>query len=260
MVYNINYFTIMKNYKLTLQIIGCLLFMSIVNQSHAQRAEIKETTYKAYLNKDMDLWKKGAKMSQEAYDKNSTNSSLMDLAMAQYGVLNATVIEKDEDIFDDYEDAAIDNIEKLMDSDNKWGEPKAVLSSIYGLKMAYSPWKGIYLGSKSSNLMDKATRQSKESPVVWKLYANSKLYTPESFGGDKTEAAQAFEKAITLFEKVPEQTKNNWIYLDALAHLGITYMKLDKPKKAQEVFEKALEVEPEFNWVKYILLPQVTKG
>ncbi|MEL7004952.1 MAG: tetratricopeptide repeat protein, partial [Bacteroidota bacterium] len=136
----------------------------------------------------------------------------------------------------------------------------AVLSSIYGVKMAYSPWKGIFLGGKSSNLMKDAIALSKESALVWKLYANSKLYTPQSFGGDKKEAAKGYEKAIALFEKDPASADKNWIYLDALAHLGITYMQLEKNDKARETFERALEVEPEFNWVKYILLPQLDKS
>lgn len=250
----------MKNLKIVLAVIFCFGLLNNQNYVVAQNDEIKSTLYQAYLNKNMDLWKKGVEMSQKAYKNNRNKEQLLNLAMAQYGVLNATIIEKEEEIFDEYEDETIDNLEELMDMDKKWGEPKAALSSIYGIKMAYSPWKGIYLGSKSSSLMEKATRQSKSSPVVWKLYANSKLYTPESFGGDKIEAAKAFEKSIALFEQTPENIKNNWLYLDALAHLGITYMKMEKPEKAQIIFEKALEIEPNFNWVKYVLLPKVKKS
>ncbi len=260
MVYNINYFIIMKTVKLTLGIMVCFFLMNNVDQAYAQNNEIRNTLYEAYLTKNMDLWQKGLEMSQEVYTKDPKDGMLFDLVLAQYGLLNATIIDKEEDMFDKYEDQTIENIEKLMDKDKKWGEPRAVLSSIYGLKMAYSPWKGIFLGSKSSNLMDQATRQSKESALVWKLYANSKLYTPESFGGDKLEAARAYEKAIELYEAKPSSAESNWIYLDALAHLGITYMKLDKPQKAREILEKALEVEPKFNWVKYILLPQASKS
>lgn len=250
----------MKTTKITINIIFSLCLVAIMSQVRAQGAEIKRITYEAYLYKNLDMWKKGVEMSQAEYDKNKQDAILLDLALVQYGLLNATMIEKQEDIFNDYADNTVENIEKLIDTDKKWGEPKAILSSVYGVKMAYSPWKGIFLGSKSNNLMESATQQSKESALVWKLYANSKLYTPESFGGDKVEAAKAYEKAIALFENDPESTKNNWIYLDALAHLGITYMKLDKPTKAREVFEKALKVEPEFNWVRNSLLPQLGKS
>lgn len=250
----------METYKKTIRIILFILLMGVVNGSYAQYDDVKEMTYLAYLTKNMEMWQKGLEMHRKAYKADQNNASLLGLTLTQYGVLNATVIEKDEDIFDKYEEETIENLEELIDDNKKEGEPKAILSAIYGLKMAYSPWKGIFLGSKSSNLMESATRVSKDSPLVWKLYANSKLYTPENFGGDKVEAAKGFEKAISLYEQAPENLENNWLYLDALAHLGITYMKLDKPRKAREVFEKALKFEPEFNWVKYVLLPKVAKS
>lgn len=250
----------MKTTRKKINIIFSFCLVAITIQVHAQSTEIKKITYEAYLNKNLDMWQKGVEMSLAVYSKNKQNATLLDLALAQYGLLNATMIEKQEDIFNDYVDNTVENIEKLIDQNKNWGEPKAILSSVYGVKMAYSPWKGIFLGSKSSNLMEAAMQQSKESALIWKLYGNSKLYTPESFGGDKLEAAKAYEKAITLFESQPESTKNNWIYLDALAHLGITYMKLDMLGKARELFEKALTVEPEFNWVKTSLLPQLDKS
>ena len=248
----------MKN--LTLIFYITLLVGAITTQSAAQDRQVDEVLYEAYLTKNMNLWEKGVSMSTEDYEQNPGDASLMNLSLTQYGLLNATIIDKDEDLFDKYEDDTIDNIEKLIKKDKKQGEPKAILSSIYGLKMAYSPWKGIFLGSKSNNLISEATRLSKKSAIVWKLYGNSKLYTPENFGGDKVEAAEAFEKAIELYENSPESIKNNWIYLDALAHLGITYMKLDKPDKARGAFEKALKAEPNFYWVKDVLLPQLDKS
>ena len=108
--------------------------------------------------------------------------------------------------------------------------------------------------------MEQALKDSPSSPLVWKLYGNSKLFTPETWGGDIKEAIKAYEKSLRLFESVPEQIKNNWFYLDTMAFLGHAYMKDGNPAKAIIIYEKALAVESEFSWVKFGLLPKAKKS
>jgi len=52
-------------------------------------------------------------------------------------------------------------------------------------------------------------------------------------------------------------SKINWGYLDALAWLGKTYARLDDFESAISTYNKALQIEPEFSWVKNGLLPAV---
>ena len=78
------------------------------------------------------------------------------------------------------------------------------------------------------------------------------------FGGDIHEAIKHYEHAIQLYEE--NDLTNDWIYLDALAWLGIAYSKTDQLEKAKATFEKALSVEPEFTWVKNNLLPNLKKS
>ena len=75
------------------------------------------------------------------------------------------------------------------------------------------------------------------------------------WGGDITEAIEAYEKSIQLYESRPEALKFNWMYLDALAFMGQAYLKNGDTGKAIATYEKALQAEPEFGWVKYALLP-----
>ena len=96
--------------------------------------------------------------------------------------------------------------------------------------------------------------------MVWKIYANSKLFTPEMWGGDLKEAIQAFEKSIALYEANPNDLPFNWFYLDTLAFQGQAYLKDGQRAKAISTYEKALKVEPEFAWVKNVLLPKAQKS
>lgn len=116
--------------------------------------------------------------------------------------------------------------------------------------------QGMFLGPKSSSIIEKAKKLNPNSTLVWKIYAGSKLFTPEMWGGDVKEAIKAFETAVKLYESKPEALTDNWLYLDTLAFLGQAYVKDEQTKKAIDIYEKALQVEPEFNYVKKALLPK----
>ncbi|MEO1256699.1 MAG: tetratricopeptide repeat protein, partial [Bacteroidota bacterium] len=148
-----------------------------------------------------------------------------------------------------YKDQTVDLLEKLIDENPDWGEPKAVLSSTYGLVMAYSPMKGMTLGMKSNSLMDEAMKQQPESPLVQSLYAGSKLYTPRMFGGDPKKSVVSYGKSIELY-KSNQNTKENWLYLDAMMGLAMAYKNTDQIEKAKSTLAKAIATEPQYYWAK----------
>lgn len=235
----------MKNFNKLLILVGVVLFF-------AQRgvyAQGSILTYQAYVNNSQVMWDRAV---------SGTHPDEFSKAMAYYGLLNGTMADKDEDRFDKYYDQTLELFESLVSSGVKVAESKAVLSSVYGLAMAYDSWKGMYLGPKSGSLIQAALKTGLEIALVRKLYAGSKLYTPGMFGGDVSVALENFKLAIGLYE-AESDTVNNWLYLDALAHLGITYHKLGKPDEAISIYEKALAIEPKFGWVKYNLLPSAQK-
>jgi tetratricopeptide (TPR) repeat protein len=229
--------------------------------SIAQADEVTELTYKAYLeSKDLKqtkaLWKKAVVLAEQNFKKNPEDKNIQyNYLLTRFGLLSSTMRDKDEDLFNDYAEDTEAQLYELIDRNSKWGEPKALLSALYGLKMGYSPWKGMYLGPKSGNMIEKALKQSPSSPFVWKYYGNSKFFTPESFGGDFAEGIKAYEKALQLYEADSSSTKNNWFYLDTIAFLGQAYSMKGDTSKAITVYEKALQIEPEFGWIKYSLLP-----
>lgn len=234
------------NIKLYLVITGTLLSITTMHTATAQ----DKLTYTAYISSSKSLWERAVAQTQaDEFSK----------AMARYGLLNNTMADQDEDTFDKYYDQALEAFEGMIDKGEYVAESKAVLSSIYGLAMAHDSWKGVFLGPKSGGLIESAMKEKAESPLVNKLYAGSKLYTPEMFGGNPAVALEHYLSSISLYETSGD-TVNNWLYLDALAHLGITYRKLGNTEMAINTFEKALKAEPQFVWVRQHLLPSAKKS
>lgn len=232
------------------------LVVLILTSSFQQ--SIQNSTYAAYLSGSMQLWERSIAQARQHYESNQSNESKFDLAMTMYGGMSATMKDKDEDFFDKYVDDAMDYLDDLIDQDFRVADCKAIQSGIYGFKIAYSPWKGMFLGPKSNSTIESALEKDPNSPIVQKLYGNSKLFTPETWGGDKETAVQAYEKAILLY-KEQVNSENDWMFLDTYAWLGQAYQSIDKKDKAKETYLASLEMEKDFNWVNYVLLPQVSK-
>ena len=205
-----------------------------------------ETQYVAYLKASKTLWERSVEEAEKVHGKES-----FETALALYGLLNNTMATKDEEAFDKYKDETVDLLEALIDRNDNWGEPRAVLSSVYGLVMAYSPMKGMFLGMKSSSLMDDAVKLQSESALVQKLFAGSKLYTPEMWGGDPEKAKRAYEKSLSLFDVTSKV--NNWLYLDTMMSLAMAYKKIGEDEKAVATLEKAIAIEPQYHWAKTTL-------
>lgn len=247
----------MKN---SIKSLAFILILTVSASSLFGQAHQDESLYAAYLTTSKTFWKKGVQKMKDKYKYNPSTENLMNLALAEHGLLSMTMKDQDEDLFDEYVDDTVDHLEELMESNEQWGEPRALLSSVYGFKIAYSSWKGMFLGGKSSSLMEKAKSLDPYSPIVWKLYADSKLFTPETWGGDKNEAMKAYEKAKELVESQYSDLKSNWLYLDIMVWLGQSYQMNDEIDNAITTYKTALEVEPDFHWVSKQLLPKAQKS
>jgi tetratricopeptide (TPR) repeat protein len=221
-------------------------------------------SYTAYLGAEdvgqtNAMWDKAVAAKQSAFDKNPDNTNRWNLAVAQYGLLGGTMRAKEEERFDKYYKVTEEHLETLSKDEKLKAEAKALLSGLYGMKMAHSSMMGMVLGPKSSGLIEEAVKLAPLSAIVWKIQGNSKMFTPAMFGGDIEEAIKAYEKSIELFEKQPEALKNNWLYIDTMVFLGQAYSSEGQWAKAIAVYEKALKTEPNLGWVKFQLLPNAKK-
>lgn len=245
----------MKN-KLTIVVV-VVLMSATITKALAQSLFVNPAAYKAYLAASApDALAAFERLVVEARAASKANPGDNTLrfkqALADFSLLNATMRTKDQSVFNKYVDGALSNLEKI--EGRHAAEAQALLAAVYGLQIAYDASKGMSLGPKPATLLGKAIKAEPGSALIWKLYGNSKLHTPEAYGGNVAEAISSYEKALTLFESGPKEGKGDWLYLDTMAFLGQAYVRQGDTDKALAIYDKALKVEPSFNWVKHNLI------
>ncbi len=215
---------------------------------------LKETQYQAYLLQSPELWKKALSLQiNESKKSPQDETNQLILGYSYYSLLCGSAATQDENFFDQYAADAKKLLKEIMEKNPQSGEVKAMLSGVYGLEMGFSPMKGMLLGAKSHSLINEAIKLEPNAALVWKIYGNSKFYTPSAFGGDVKEAIKALEKSIQSFEVDPSSLKKNWLYLNTILLLGQAYKKENEVAKAKSAYEKALSFEPEFDYAKKLL-------
>lgn len=238
----------MKN---KVKIFAIIMMTSLMATGFPQ--DLKRLSYLAYLQQDKNSWKSSVAIATKSYQTDPALEKLFELAVTEYGLLNATMKDQDKKLFNDYYDGLESRLEELAKDKAYAAEAKAMLASIYGFKIAYSPWRGMILGGKIEKLIDSALEIAPNSPIVQKMYAGNQYFTPEMWGGDQEKALSAFRKSNQLFER--NQDTDNWLYLDNLAWIGIIHQEKGMKAEAKQVWEKALTIEPNFYWVSKGLLP-----
>ena len=219
--------------------------------------DLADKSMQAYIKSSPLLWQQVVKDQKNIYENSKSNKDLFDLAMAEYGLVNATMADQNETLFDAYIEHLDEHLERLEEEGYRISEVKALMSAIAGLKIAYSPWKGMLLGPKAGYLIDEAVDKGGELPIVQKLYGNYLLFTPETWGGDPKKAVDAYQKSIDGFEAADQL--DHWMYLDAMVWQSQALIKLGRKPEGVALLEKVLQVEPDFKWVSEVLLPKARK-
>lgn len=135
-------------------------------------------------------------------------------------------------------------------------EALALLSAVYGQEIGSSIWKGIVLGPRSSAAVEKAMKLAKENPRVALMAGVGAFFTPKMFGGGVDKAERELRRAEALFSKeAPNKPWPNWGRIDVLAWLGQVLASTGDREGARAVYARALTLQPDFGWVRYVLLP-----
>lgn len=242
---------------LTISIIG-LSCLNLEAQNN-KLTQLEEKAYMAYINSSVFMWKQIALEADKilSNEKSGIDHKIKAIEF-KYGLLYSCLSNKDEETYEKHLDKTLEQLELLLDKNPDSSTLHAITAGIMSVQMGFSPMKGMTLGSQSGIHIGKAISLDSLNAAAWKQHANSKYFTPKMWGGDIQEAIKSYEHAISLFEK--ENNTKDWIYLDALAWLGVAYEKTGEKEKAKTIYEKALEIEPGFTWVKNNLLPTLLKS
>jgi tetratricopeptide (TPR) repeat protein len=159
-----------------------------------------------------------------------------------------------------YLDSSVEHLEKAIEKDDNLAEAHALLSSCYGMQISFSPMSGIWRGPKSGSEMAKAKSLSPENPRVALLGAIGTYNTPAMFGGGKEKGFEALKESAELFSrwKCIDSLQPDWGNEQVYAWIGLAHLDRNETILARKAFEKALEINPEYGWVKYVLIKKVT--
>ncbi len=244
-------------FKIMAVIILAVQFQLYTKAQDKSDLSYKAEAYKAYLANDVNLWKGIYDDVLKNYKQNSNNVQLLKrlvetcsgMAVACIGSNNKTVFNKYASSFDDYSN-------NLINAAKNDAQPLALRSSIISIKMGLDPTLAGTLGKENATILEKALKINPNEPLALAQMGDTKFHSPAAFGGNTEEAIIFYNKAINSFEAKGDTIKN-WHYLNTLAWLGIAYQTNKNSKLATQTFEKALHVEPGFNWVRFVLMPSI---
>ncbi len=164
---------------------------------------------------------------------------------------------KEAEQFRKFSDSSEKILQELINENGSDAETVSLLGALYGIQVAMNPGLGASLGSQNIALTSEALGIAPDNPRALLQKGISKFNSPEFVGGGKEKALQYFTQSVEVFEnQVGEETDIDWGYIDALAWLGIAHSGLGDFISAITVYKKALDVEPDFAWIKYELLPK----
>jgi tetratricopeptide (TPR) repeat protein len=228
--------------------------MSLVG--NAQRSN-KQIIYDSFLKGDMATWKQT--VDKMLLEKVQNNDFKFEVLNYLYGYIGwclgndkkkeaRTYLDKAEVILKDLETRKI-NLSLV----------NAYHSAFNGFNIALDLYKMIIFGSRSIKHADQALALDPNNYFAYLQVGNIEFHKPATFGGDKYKAINNYGKAQKLIENQYFKTKNDWNYLSILVSIARTYSELGKLQEAKKYYEAILKIEPNFEWVKNKLLPELNK-
>lgn len=206
--------------------------------------------YTDYISGEMDHWKSKMDKMELAYNADGSYELLFDLTIAQYGYIAWCMSTGEKQKAKEYVQKAEKNADKMLQYDIDWARAHALKGAIYGFKAGQAPYKAPILGIRAINEIAIAFDLDPEDPNIWMEKGNIDLYKPTIFGGNKRDAIKFYLKAIELYEMDSLQTENSWLYLNTLSGLASAYIKTRQIKKANRTYQKILQIEPDFEWIR----------
>jgi tetratricopeptide (TPR) repeat protein len=162
--------------------------------------------------------------------------------------------------------AELEEADRLLERSNKvkpTADAHALRSAVIGQMIGVSgnPLAGMRLGPRANAEMERAEELGPKNPRVWLLKGLSAIFTPGMFGGGLDKAELNLNKAIELYATDrPTSPEPSWGHADAYVWLGQVRERQKKPDEARAAYQRALEIEPDYAWVKRVLLPGLDRA
>lgn len=232
-----------------------LIFCLLVCAWTAVTASDRAVIYNAYITGDMEQWK--TVIDKMEIRKSTEEGFLAELVNFQYGYIGWCMGNRKSKTAAGYLEKAEKNLSVLEKEKKYESLVNAYRSAFYGFRLGMSPLKAPVLGPKSVESAKKAVRLDEKNPLGYIQLGNCYFYMPVIFGGSKTTALEHYKKAQKLLEE--GEVAGDWNYLSLLTIIGQAYQDSGDLTQAKQYYDKALKTEPDFTWVKNVLLPGLVK-
>ncbi len=216
-----------------------------------------QSIYKAYISGDMVLWKN----TIDSIDKQKqlTPEDRIDHINYLYGYIAYSIAMDENKVAKKYLEKAKNHLARI-ENDSKMGSMvNAYKAAFIGFELGLAPYKAPFIGMDSWDFAKTATLLDSTNALAYFQMGNISYYTPAIFGGSKAKAILYFQQALNILDKQPEKRKNNWNYLNFLSTLIQIYEDQKEYELAQKYCLQALKEEPNFQWVKEELYPEILK-
>lgn len=249
-----------SNYQ-RITILFILLFCGLfahndVNARDSLHASLQDQVYRAYVYGQMPLWERALSTMKFEYRRGPSDELLYDILLAHYGLIGYFLGIDDNSSGRRLMEEAAPYLETLEGRVGYAAEAKLFKAAFYAFRIGMRPWLGVRLGPQSERLINDAIDINPKYPRGWIEKGNMMFHAPAMFGGSKTKAIEYYTHAIHLMEE-SMQNNHRWLYLSTLVSLAQSYEHTGDPEKAISTYNKALEHEPDFKWVKEELLPAI---
>ena len=213
----------------------------------------REQMYHAYLTEDMPYWQQY--LDQTDWNSLSDEDQLRYLNY-EYGWIGAVIDTKPKNIRE-YVDAFLVHIEE-QESLLPIGTRLTYISSYWAYRAKLNDWAYAKFGLRAKNIAEEAVQKDPENPIAVTLVGCVDFYAPSLFGGSKTRALVAFNKAVDIFRQSGD-TINNWNYASAQLQLMLCLSKTKQYDAAKELADQVLQQNPDFRFVREVFLPELQK-
>lgn len=176
---------------------------------------------------------------------------------AGYRLANTTT---NDDQRDAYLDNAMQHLETCVELDKNFADGFALLSGIYGRKST-GMISAMKYGPKASTAGETALKLDPKNPRALILGATSLFFRPAMWGGDKKKAVEQWQRAAQILDDAPtkETAQPTWGHEEAYAWLGQAFADEGNADAARAAYDRALEINPDYGWVKNVLYPKLAK-
>jgi len=218
----------------------------------------KQQVYQAFISDRMDAWDQVI-VDLSRRKANLTDGQLMDLINYYYGYVGWAIGQDMNRKARNYIHEADKLIDELMQEHPQIPDLYAYKGAFLGFSIGLNKIKAVVLGPESMKNINRALDLGPDRPQGWIEKGNALFYMPKMFGGSKQKALEAYQKAIFLMEEDPGLISHNWLYLNVLMILGQSYEETGQWQKAKITYEKLLQIEPGFTYMRDEVYPAFLK-